>query len=149
MEHILEKFKMVESEFNNINECCNNNIKSLLNKDLYKTSFFYLYFLDKNINEFLQFGADKCKIDNFSNFCKELNINENEYIKENIDYYRYHFTSRDRKLTFTCSSKNFKSGYLHYFGITGEKNAILKSFEIFKNHCIGSDALCWGGRDFI
>jgi hypothetical protein len=33
--------------------------------------------------------------------------------------------------------------------MTGEKNAILHAFEIFKNHCVDEGGLSWGGRDFI
>ena len=36
--------------------------------------------LDSECEEYLQFGADKCNVDNFDEFCEELNID----IKENL-----------------------------------------------------------------
>jgi hypothetical protein len=95
-------------------------------------------------------------VDNFWRFCKELNIDAKENMlriiqelstipREELAFYRYHFYSRDEKLTFTC--KNI-GDYMHYFGITGDANEIVKAFDIFQNRC-KSDESCWGGRDFI
>jgi hypothetical protein len=127
--------------------------------------FSYYRDLDCECEEYLQFGADKCDVDNFDEFCEELNVDikenlleiikkQNYFIEDikdgKIKYlydYRpvYLFYSRDKKITFTCSRPG---NYMHYFGITGESNKILEAFKIFKKRCTYDDA-CFGCRDYI
>lgn len=58
---------------------------------------------------------------------------------------RNHFYSECKQITFSCQNRG---DYMHYFGITGEANAVLRAFDIFLK--IGRyDDICWGGRDFM
>ena len=41
---------------------------------------------------------------------------------------RYHFYGRCKKITFTCQ---YPLNYMHYFGITGEAEAVINSFTVF------------------
>jgi hypothetical protein len=122
-----------------------------------KKSYPYLDVLDLSHDEYIEFGADKCEINNLKEFCNEINVDFEENMvrcseekkqlqkyhneKGNIYSlnYRYHFYSRDKKITFTCSSINQSydeendehRDYLHYFGLTGEFEATLIAFKQF------------------
>jgi len=122
-----------------------------------KISYPYLDVLDLSYDEYIEFGADKCEINNFREFCNEINVDFEENMvrcseekkqlkkihkqKGNIYSfnYRYHFYSRDKKLTFTCSNINESydeendehRDYLHYFGLTGEFEVALNAFKKF------------------
>lgn len=176
MEEVLKTFDINEEKFLNIKEEITFFIKSYFNEKMEKDSrnhFYYLESLDSECNEYLQFGADKCDVDNFNEFCKDLDINveenllriidelneeikiktdikNNSYKEENYPLSsnsskRYVFNSRDKKITFTCSKPG---NYMHYFGITGESNKILDAFKIFKKRCTYDDA-SFGARDYI
>jgi hypothetical protein len=160
MEKVLEIFNINEEEFEKYNSNTDKFIKNYLNDKLdfdAKKFFGYLDKLDPNINQYIQFGADKCSVDDFIKFCEELDVdlltNINEHlvnIEEKLagQFYKYDFYNRDKTLTFSFSSKDFMSGYLHYFGLTGERTKVLHAFEIFNKRSEFSD-ICWGGRDFI
>jgi len=155
MELIINFFKMDENDFIEYENNTTDLIKSYFNNTMdirLKKCYDYLEFLDSNHNKYLQFGADKCEVDDFIEFCKELNIDYEENIKlikknkkENNDIYKYHFFSRDKKITFSCSNYD---NYMHYFGITGESSEIIKIFEIFNRRCKYTE-ICFGGRDYI
>ena len=127
--------------------------------------FNYLKDLDPNLSEYCEFGADKCYIENFQEFCDELNIDiadnlsriikeyyhifENEVLRSPTTFYEkfhYNFYNRDRSFMFTCTSHLYMKGSLAYFGCTGEQKHVLKSFEIIYNN--GNIDLCYGGRDY-
>jgi len=169
MEEVLSVFTtMNEERFlevkKNVTSFMNSYFTGNMDEDSRKF-FSYYSDLDSECEEYLQFGADKCDVDNFDEFCEELNVDikenlleiikkQNRFIEEikdgKIKYlydYRpvYLFYSRDKKITFTCSRPG---NYMHYFGITGESNKILEAFKIFKKRCTYDDA-CFGARDFI
>jgi hypothetical protein len=144
MEKVLEVFSMDEKVFLNIKRDITSFVKSYFDETMDSEArllFSYLDGIDHNSSEYLQFGADKCGVDNFSDFCKDLNIDVNEKKQYNS---RNHFYSRDKKLTFTCSTVG---NYMHYFGITGEANEILRAFEIFCKRA-KYDEVSFGNRDF-
>lgn len=169
MEEVLSVFtNMDEEKFlevkKNVTSFMNSYFDGSMDEDSRK---FFRYYrdLDCECEEYLQFGADKCDVDNFDEFCEELNVDikenlleiikkQNYFIEDikdgKIKYlydYRpvYLFYSRDKKITFTCSRPG---NYMHYFGITGEANKILEAFKIFKKRCTYDDA-CFGCRDYI
>ena len=156
MEKVLELFSIDEDNFLRIKRERTAFIKSYYDRTLDPKARFLFSYLDGINNyytEYLVFGADKCGVDNFNNFCEELNIDvkenllriKNELPVLNDSVKRNHFYSRDKKLTFTCSTVG---NYMHYFGITGESNEILRAFEIFCKRCT-YDEVCFGNRDFI
>lgn len=157
MEQILQLFKMTEEKFVEHKFETTNSIKKYYLSDFdiiigkengIPKHLEYLNKLDLSYDEYLEFGADKCGFDNFIEFCEEINIDflENiSRIKTSTEKRYFHFYSRDKKITMTCSSLG---NYVHYFGITGEYNAILHAFEIFNKRATHTE-LCWGGRDFI
>ena len=139
MEQVLKRFNINEEQFLEIKESVTSFMKKYFNKELDINSLKYFDYyseLDSECGEYLQFGADKCSVNNFDEFCEELNIDIKEnliriikeqkrYIEninnEKTNQYKptYVFYSRDKKITFTC----FNPGnYMHYFGITGEYN---------------------------
>lgn len=156
MEKVLEVFSMDENVFLSIKKDITSFVKSYFDETMDSEArllFSYLDGIDNNCEEYLQFGADKCAVDNFFDFCKDLNIDTqqnllrivNEKSKFNDCLKRFHFYSRDKKLTFTCSTVG---NYMHYFGITGEANEILSAFEIFCKRA-KYDEVSFGHRDFI
>lgn len=169
MEEVLSVFStMNEERFLEVKKNVTSFMKSYFNGNMDEDSrnfFRYYSDLDSDCEEYLQFGADKCDVDNFDEFCEDLDVDikenlleiikkQNRFIEEikdgKIKYlydYRptYLFYSRDKKITFTCSKPG---NYMHYFGITGESNKILEAFKIFKKRCTYDDA-CFGARDFI
>jgi len=157
MEQILQLFKMTEEKFvehkfettNSIKKYYLSKIDIISGKENgIPKHLEYLNKLDLSYDEYLEFGADKCGFDNFIEFCDEINIDflENiSRIKTSAEKRYFNFYSRDKKITMTCSSLG---NYVHYFGITGEYNAILNAFEIFNKRATHTE-LCWGGRDFI
>lgn len=114
----------------------------------------YLDDLSDEYDEYCEFGADKCGVDDFMAFCKELDI-DLEYsitkiVKAVPDKHiatRYNFYSKKRDLVFTCSSTDFMSGYFHYFGLTGEKDAVLKAYDRFSERAYYAE-INWI-RDYI
>jgi hypothetical protein len=156
MEKVLEVFSMDEKVFLYIKKTITSFVKSYFDETIdseARVLFSYLDGIDHNCSEYLQFGADKCAVDNFFDFCKDLNIDTeqnlsrivNEKTKFNDYVKRFHFYSRDKKLTFTCSTVG---NYMHYFGITGEANEIIRTVEIFCKRA-KYDEVCFGKRDFI
>jgi hypothetical protein len=167
MEEVLEVFDMNEEKFLKVKEGVTSFIQSYFNRTMkedHRNCFDYLSNLDSECDTYLQFGADKCEVDNFDEFCEDLNIDIKENLLEIIKEQRHHiesirngstnkydyrptyvFYSKDKKITFTCS----KAGnYMHYFGITGESNKILDAFKIFKKRCTYDEA-SFGARDYI
>ena len=146
MEQILQLFKMTEEKFVEHKFETTNSIKKY-----YLSDFDIIIGKENGIPnhlEYLEFGADKCGFDNFIEFCEEINIDflENiSRIKTFTEKGYFHFYSRDKKITMTCSSLG---NYVHYFGFTGEKSEVLRIFKIFYD-CSTYEGLCWGGRDFI
>jgi len=167
MEQILQKFKMTEEKFIEHKIDTTNSIKKyylseddIINgkKNGIPKHLEYLNELDLSCDEYLEFGADKCGFDNFIEFCKEINIDFLENLiriknfLENLTRMKifteniyYDFYSKDKKIVIRCSQLG---NYVHYFGITGEYNAILSAFNIFNKRSTCSE-LCWGGRDYI
>ena len=157
MEQILQKFKMTEEKFIEHKIDTTQSIKKyyLSEHDIIigkeneiPKHLEYLNNLDLSYDEYLEFGADKCGFDDFIEFCKEINIDflENiSRIKNSTEKIYFHFYSKDKKITLTCSSLG---NYVHYFGITGEYNSIINAFDIFNKRATHSE-LCWGGRDYI
>jgi hypothetical protein len=157
MEQILQKFKMTEEEFiehkivttQKIKKYYLSEIDIIIGKEnRIPKHLEYLNNLDLSYDEYSEFGADKCGFDDFIEFCKEINIDFPENItriKASTEKRYFHFYSKDKKITLTCSSLG---NYVHYFGITGEYNAILYAYEIFNKRATHTE-LCWGGRDYI
>ena len=168
MEKVLQVFSTMDEErFLEVKKNVTSFMKSYFNRTMDEDSrkfFSYYSDLDSECEEYLQFGADKCDVDNFDEFCEELNVdikenlleiikNQRRYIEEikdgKINRYDYRpvylFYSRDKKITFTCSKPG---NYMHYFGITGESNKILEAFKIFKKRC-NYDEASFGARDYI
>ena len=163
MEDIFKIFNIDEEKFLNLKKSVTKRVNYFLSSlNTYKG--YHLYLLDNDIDEYLEFGADKCSVDNFDEFCEELNIDMKENLLRIIEEQKGHienvrsdkvskyeyipiyvFYSRDKKITFTCSRPG---EYMHYFGITGESNKILEAFKIFKKRCTYDDA-CFGARDYI
>lgn len=163
MEDIFKIFNIDEEKILSFKKSVTERVNNFLSSsNTYKG--YHLYLLDREINEYLEFGADKCSVDNFDEFCEELNIDVKKNLLRIIQEQRLHiedirsdkiskyehiptyvFYSRDEKITFTCSRPG---EYMHYFGITGESNKIIEAFTIFKKRCEYEDA-CFGGRDFI
>lgn len=166
MEEVLKKFNINEERFLEIKEVVTSFMKKYFNKeiDVDTQKYFDKYYaeLDSECEEYLQFGADKCNVDNFDEFCEELNIDikenliriikeQKKYIEninnETIKQYKpaYVFYSKDKKIAFACLNPG---NYMHYFGITGEYNKILDAFKIFEKKC-NYDEMNFGSRDYI
>jgi hypothetical protein len=149
MEQILKTFKITEEKFIEHKIITTNSIKKYyLREDEIPKHLEYLNGLDLCHDEYLEFGADKCGFDNLIEFCKEINVDLLENltrIKNSTERITFNLYSKDKKITITCSSLG---NYVHYFGITGEYNAIINAFDIFNKRATHTE-LCWGGRDFI
>lgn len=139
---ICKKFDITVEEFDEINNSTSNFIKKYYEHPI--KAYSYLDCLNKCI-DYCQFGADKCAIGSFKAFCKELDIDYNHQIPSGVGY---QFCSKNRDLTFTCSSSHFMDGHLHYFGVSGSKEAVIKAFDYFYENA-SFEGLCWGFRDYI
>ena len=79
MEDIFKIFNIDEEKFLNLKKSVTKRVNYFLSSlNTYKG--YHLYLLDNDIDEYLEFGADKCSVDNFDEFCEELNID----MKENL-----------------------------------------------------------------
>ena len=83
MEQILQKFKMTEEKFimhkidttNSIKKYYLSEVDIIIGKENGIPKYLeYLNKLDLSHDEYLEFGADKCEFDDFTEFCKEINI---------------------------------------------------------------------------
>ena len=147
---LLKEFDMTDERFEELNKGSTNFVKGYWNGELCKSGkelYSYLEHLDNNMDEYLQFGADKAGIKDFNDFCVSLNIDPNQ-LPHRESNGRYDFYSRDKKLMFTSSSRSTKSGYFHYFGVTGNRENVLRAYELLTTNGFYED-ISWGGRDFI
>jgi len=175
MELLLKTFSLSKEEFENYNKKSTAHVKSYYDNSMDKMFihlFNYLEDLNPNLSEYCEFGVDKCHIENFKEFCDELNIdivdnlsriikeyyhifeNKHEMLHSPKTFYeklnninRYNFYNRDRSFMFTCTSHMYMKGSLSYFGCTGEQKHVLKAFEMIYNN--GNNELCYGGRDYV
>jgi len=120
------------------------------NKSIKKVGVFVNESINTVIDTAKEWELDMVQLhgDETPEFCKEINIDFPENItriKASTEKRYFHFYSKDKKITLTCSSLG---NYVHYFGITGEYNAILYAYEIFNKRATHTE-LCWGGRDYI
>ena len=171
MEAVLTFFKIDEEIYLKCKNKSTLFIKSYFNKtmrDDFIPLYTYLDSLNNSEEEYLEFGADKCSVSDFNLFCEKLNIDVNENLKRieeeekkiineirNGTFFnndsqlknriQYHFYSRCKKIMFTCKNPN---NYMHYFGITGEANAVLNAFEIFCKMATYDD-IRWNCRIYI
>ena len=173
-ELLLKTFSFTEEEFENHNKKSTEHVSSYYNGTMDKTFahlFTYLDPLDKSIPEYCEFGAYKCHIDNFQEFCDKLDIdivdnlariikeyyhifeNRHEILRNPTSFYvrvsgptLYHFYNRKKTFMFTCTSPLYTTGSLGYFGCTGDIEYVLKSFEMVYNS--GNRDLCYGDRDY-
>jgi hypothetical protein len=174
MESLLKTFSFTQEEYENYNKLSTEHVKSYYDKSMdndFIRLFKYLDGLDDTLPEYCEFGADKCRVSNFQNFCDKLNVdilenitrmiqehhnifeNKHEILRSPGTFYQmlegrnaYNFYSRDKKFMFTCTSPLFMGGSLAYFGCTGEQKYIIKAFEIIYDD--GNRDLCYGGRDY-
>ena len=139
MQSILNEFNIDQERLDKIILDCTLFVKKKKIDDKYQ-HFPYLVKLT-DCDSYLQFGADKCSVDNFKNFCKDLDIVEND---------GNHYYNRDYTLTFTKSDNNSDndSNYLHYFGVTGETSKVIEAFKVALKR-MKYDVLCLGNRDYI
>lgn len=174
LELLLKTFSLSEEEFENYNKKSTEHVKSYFNNTMeekYKYLYDYFYKLDSDLPEYCEFGADKCKISNFKEFCNNLDIdivenlsriikeynnifqNKHEIFKSpgsffkrinDLDY--YHFYNKNKTFMFTCTSPLFMDGSLSYFGCTGEQKYVVKAFEMICND--KNRDLCYGSRDY-
>ena len=72
MELLLKTFSLSEEEFESYNKKTTEHVKSYfdhsINK-LFRDSYDYLAILEYGLSEYCEFGADKCYINNFKEFC--------------------------------------------------------------------------------
>ena len=132
MQSILNEFNINQERLDKIILDCTLFVKQ--NKT--NQRFSYLSKLSES-ESYLQFGADKCSVDSFKKFCKDLDIVENN---------GNHYYNRNYTLTFTCSGNDHN--YLHYFGVTGETSKVIEAFKVALKR-MKYDALCLGNRDYI
>ena len=175
MELLLKTFSFSEEEFEFHNTKSTSHVKSYHDNTMDKTFKFlfnYLDNLDHNLTEYCAFGADKCIISNFQEFCNNLNIDivenlsriitEHYYIFEKKymilkypeSFYNslqgkecFHFYNKDKTFMFSCTSPLFIKGSLGYFGCTGNRSDMFKAFEMIYNN--GNYDLSYGGRDYV
>ena len=176
MELLLKTFSLTQDEFELHNKKSTQHIKSYFNRTMdkkYIDMYKYLDYIDDSLPEYCEFGADKCWIKNFKEFCSKLDIdiidNLSRIIKE--DYYlfenkheiltspesfykkiterggSYHFYNRDKTFMFTCTSPLYMDGSLGYFGCTGLQKYVIKAFELIYND--GNVYLSYGGREYV
>jgi hypothetical protein len=171
MELLLKTFSFTEEEFYLHNKNSTLDVQNYY-KQYTDTHMDYLEELNHNLLEYCQFGADKCHISNFKEFCDVLDIdivdnlsyiireyynifkNKNEILYIPDSFYRrlnkvnyYHFYNRDKTFMFTCTSPLFMDGSLGYFGCTGDKKYVIKAFEVIYNN--ENYDLCYGSRDYV
>jgi hypothetical protein len=84
MEKVLDIFNIDEKKFLYYQEKNTAFVKRYFDntmKDDIKFLFPYLNGLDNKQDHYLQFGADKCCVNDFKDFCKQLNINVEKNLK--------------------------------------------------------------------
>jgi hypothetical protein len=171
---ILSTYRFDEAQYNSLNKGSTEFVKSYFNGELGSTGnmlFSYLDGLDPHLPEYYQFGADKCGVDDFKEFCKELDIDIEENLMRSIkrteeatkkivnasfeerSYYsrrigRYHFYSRTGRLMISLSSSAFLENDIGYFGVTGGKEEVEAAFHVFSRRIECTES-SWGGRDYI
>ena len=167
-------FDLSEEEFLSHNQNSTLHIQNYFNNSIderFIKLYTYLDNLKSDLSEYCEFGADKCKITNFKEFCDNLDIDITENLVRIIkEYYHifenkheiintptkfftrisnptiYHFYNRDKTFMFSCTSPLFMEGSLAYFGCTGLQKYVLKAFEMIYND--GNTDLCYGARDY-
>lgn len=135
MQSILNEFNIDQERLNKIILDCTLYVKKQKISDTYQHFPYLLKLAD--CESYLQFGADKCSVDSFKKFCKDLDIVEND---------GNHYYNRDYTLTFTCSGNDHN--YLHYFGVTGKTSKVIEAFKVALKR-MKYDVLCIGNRDYI
>ena len=162
MELIKRDFNIDEKEFEKIvyecTEWVTKEAKELAIKDyhLFHKHFPYLEELKASYDEqgkqtYLQFGADKCSVNDFELWCKEINVDLFTNMARLINQPGkgpFHFYNDDRTLTFTCNVLDQYSGYLHYLGVTGTVEKVLGAYEVFNKRMKYSD-ICLGTRTYV
>jgi hypothetical protein len=175
---MLEKLKTVfnftDEEFLSHNENSTLHVQSYFKGSMdgrFRTNYEYLNDLRDDLPEYCEFGADKCRVSNFRDFCDSLDVDIADNLARMLKkYYHmfenkiddiierprsfiqqirptlYHFCNRDRTFTFTCSSPLYMEGSLGYFGCTGLQKYVIEAFEMI--HKDGNYDLCYGGRDY-
>jgi len=150
--HITNMFGISDEQLNVYNDRSTNIIKGYWNgnmNNVTKEVFYYLYLLDDNLDEYVQFCADKVNMSNINNFFNELNITITKQNKKADPKGRYTLYSDNNEITITFSQVHaFRNGYMHYFGATGSKKAISHAFKIFAQYA-SYDELCYGVRKFV
>jgi hypothetical protein len=175
MELLLKTFSLSNDEFELHNKQSTCHVRSYFDNtmDIKARSLFeYLDNIDHSLNEYCEFGADKCRIYNFKDFCINLDIDIAENLSRIIEEYyyifenntqilkspdsfyhtlkenkHYHFYNKNKDFMFTCTSPLYMKGYLAYFGCTGSQKYVIKAFEmIYKD---GNYDLCYGARDYV
>ena len=168
MELLLETFFLSQEEFDSYNKKSTNHVKSYFDESMdfkFISHFDYLENLDHNLDEYCEFGADKCHISNFKEFCENLDIditdnlariikeyyyifeNKHSILKRTLTPILYHFYNKNKTFMFTCTSPSFMNGFLAYFGCTGEQKYVIKAFEMIYND--KNFELCYGFRDYV
>ena len=166
--NIKKVFDLTDEEFLSHNIKSTSHVQSYINRsmdDNFHECFTYLDNLRDDLPEYCEFGADKCNISNFREFCDSLDVdiadNLSSILKKLhntfVNTYSirltplrltcYHFYNRDKTFMFTCSSPLYMEGSLGYFGCTGSLDYVIKAFDII--HKDGNRDLCYGGRDYI
>jgi hypothetical protein len=146
MQQVLTTFSIDEDTFHQITRDTTKFIQSyfeLSPDDDIRYMFSYLYLLHRpSIHTYLQFGADKCYITNFDEFCHTLDIANigNGLVEKKNGQIKTHYYNKTHTLIFTYS--------MGYFGISGEYNKVLDAFDVFLKTS-SYDSLCWGKRDYI
>ena len=161
MELIKLDFNIDEKQFEKIVSDCTEWVtkeaKELAKTDyhLFHKHFPYLEELNGGDEgeRYLQFGADKCSVNDFELWCKEINVDLFTNMVRLINQPEgnkgpFHFYNEDRTLTFTCNVLDQYSGYLHYLGVTGTVEKVLDAYEVFNKRMKYSDT-CLGNREYV
>ena len=98
------------------------------------------------------FGADKAGFrskENFTQFCKMCDpVNP---VPKITGLLPHNFEFKNGKVVFTTSYSPLNGGntscYVHYFGVTGERQLVLKLRDWFQKNCEWAE-ICHGSRDF-
>ena len=94
MEEVLKKFNMNEEKFLKVKERVTSFMKKYFNKemDVDTQKYFHDYYaeLDSECEEYLQFGADKCSVDNFDEFCEDFQNEHDavEFVCETFNWFK-------------------------------------------------------------
>lgn len=174
MDLLLKTFSLSQEDFDIHNKKTTEHVQHYKDgsmDEMFTHLYTYLDGLDNSLSEYCELGADKCRLNNFRDFCEKLDIdiaenqariiteyyhifeNKHEILEYPKVFYsrldrmnRYHFYSRDRKFMFTCTSPLYMSGSMAYFGCTGEREKVIKALEMIYED--GNRDLCYGGRDY-